>query len=147
MSDFNYAKGRISESLNFIFKEINEFESDYLGKTWHDYQDDTKLQKLMDRTIENILTALIEISGTILTQEGTAVENYCEALKKCSQNYGFTEEESTNLAKFALQRNRLAHRYLDFRWQAIKMFVTQKEAVKKLLTLILKNESINREKQ
>jgi len=34
-----------------------------------DCQQDNKLQKLMDRTVENILIALIEVCGTVLTQE------------------------------------------------------------------------------
>lgn len=55
---------------------MKEFEQEYSSKTGKDYQQDSKLQKLMDRTVENILTALIEICGTVLAQEGIAVESY-----------------------------------------------------------------------
>jgi len=44
------------------------------------------------------------------------------------------------MSKLAIQRNRLAHRYMDFRWQAIKTFIEQKKAVLKLLSKILKRE-------
>jgi uncharacterized protein YutE (UPF0331/DUF86 family) len=136
MPEFRYAKGRIAESLQFISAEIKEFENDYSSRTWDDYQKDKKLQKLIDRTAENILTALIEVSGTVVTQEGRAVENYAQILKECAKILGFSEEEQEGLAKLALQRNRLAHRYLNFRWQAIMSFVNQKSLILKLLKKI-----------
>ena len=94
----------------------------------------------MDRTVENIFTALIEICGTILVQEGVDVENYGEALAKCCKLLGLSEEEQRNLSKLAVQRNRLAHRYLNFRWQAIQAYVNNKDVVLKIVDLILKRE-------
>src|SRR3989304_1643647 len=122
MPEFYYAKGRISESLGYITKEMEEFESDYSKKTWSDYQSDKKLQKLMDRTVENILTALIEICGTVLTQEGISCESYGDVLKRTGELFSFSDDEQGTLAKLAIQRNRLAHRYLNFRWHAIKFY-------------------------
>jgi uncharacterized protein YutE (UPF0331/DUF86 family) len=125
MPEFKYARGRIAESIQYFSEEIREFESDYANKTWTDYQSDKKFQKLVDRTVENILTALIEICGTILVEEGIGVDSYSDALKKSSQLLGFSEEEQDILSRLAIQRNHLAHRYLNFRWQAIKMFNEQ----------------------
>jgi len=136
MPEFNYAKGRITDSLQFIATEIKEFEQDYILKGWKDYKKDRKLQKLMDRTVENIFTALIEICGTILTQQGVSVESYAQILSECAQRLGFSEEEQEILAKIAIQRNRLAHRYLNFRWQAINMFIKNKSLILKILTKI-----------
>ncbi len=143
MPEFGYAKGRIIETIEFISEEIKEFEKEYEVKTWKDYQDDKKLQKLMDRTVENILTAFIELCGTIITQEGISAENYADVIKKCSKFFNFTESQQNALSKLAIQRNRLAHRYLDFRWQAIIIFVEQKGLVLKLLTKALKREEKN----
>lgn len=137
MAEFSYAKGRIGESLQFISNEIKEFEIEYSGKNWLDYQKDAKLQKLMDRTVENILTALIEICGTFLAEKGIAAENYSEVMAKAAGQLGLEDATQANLAKLAVQRNRLAHRYLDFKWQAIKMFVEQKETIKDLLRKVL----------
>ena len=139
MPEFNYDKGRITDSLQFIATEIKEFEQDYIFKSWKDYKKDRKLQKLMDRTVENIFTALIEICGTILTQEGISAESYAQVLSECTQRLGFSEEEQETLAKIAMQRNRLAHRYLNFRWQAINMFIENKSLILKLLTKISEN--------
>ena len=140
MPEFTYAKGRIIETLNFILEEIKEFETDYENKTWEEYQNDKKLQKLIDRTVENVLTAFIELCGTIITQEGISAENYADAVKKCSKLFNFDKKEQDGLSKLAVQRNRLAHRYMDFRWNAIKTFIEQKQEVLKLLGRILKSE-------
>jgi uncharacterized protein YutE (UPF0331/DUF86 family) len=140
MPEFRYARGRILESIRFISEEIREFEEEYSKKSWKEYQEDKKLQKLMDRTVENILTALIEICGSLLTEKGIAVESYADALKKCAQVLEFSESEQEGLFKLAVQRNRLAHRYLNFRWQAIKTFQEKKGIVIRLITVLLKRE-------
>ncbi len=140
MPDFRYATGRINESLQFIASEIKEFDEEYSSQTRKDYQQDSKLQKLIDRTVENILTALIEVCGTVLIQEGVAVESYAQVLKECSKLFSFSEEEQEKLAKLAIQRNRFAHRYLNFRWEAVKMFIDSKSLISMLLKKILERE-------
>jgi uncharacterized protein YutE (UPF0331/DUF86 family) len=138
--EFRYAKGRIMESLAFITKEMDEFESEYAFKTWQDYAQDTKLQKLIDRTIENILTALIEISGVILTEEDISAESYTDVMRKVGGFFGFSEEERETLAKFAIQRNRLAHRYLNFRWQVVRFYTDNRDILRKLANSIYEYE-------
>lgn len=140
MVKFEYAKGRIAESLQFISDEMKEFDTRYADKTWVEYQEDRELQKIMERTVENILTALIEVSGSILTQEGIAVESYAEVMQKCANLFGLTTEEQQNMAQLAIARNRLAHRYLNLKWQVINMYKTNCHLIKKLLTSILKRE-------
>jgi uncharacterized protein YutE (UPF0331/DUF86 family) len=140
MPEYKYAKGRIAESIQFISQELKEFENEYADKQWLEYKNDNKLQKLVDRTVENILTALIEVCGTVLTEEGIPVESYADALKRCSKYFGFQEEEQENLARLAIQRNRLAHRYLNFRWEAIRMFSEHRRLVIKLITAVLEKE-------
>lgn len=140
MAEFKYAKGRIVESLQFIAGELKEFDQEYSSKTWTDYQNDKKIQKLIDRTIENVLTALIEVCGTILTQQNSAVENYAQVLSECAKKFGFSAQEQETLSKLALQRNRLAHRYLNFRWQAVAMFKEQRQLINNILSKIMKYE-------
>lgn len=138
MAEFSYAKGRIEESLQFIAREVKEFNSEYAAKTWQEYQKDGKLQKLMERTIENILTALIEICGTLLAEKGIAAENYSEVLKKAGQIFGFSEQEQADFAKLAAQRNRMAHRYLDYKWEGIQFYKEQNLLIQKFLKQLLK---------
>lgn len=145
MPEFRYARGRIIDSIRFISEEMKEFQDEYSGKTWKEYQEDRKIQKLMDRTVENILTALIEVCGTFLTEQRIAVESYSEAFKKTGKVLGFSEAEQEDLAKLAVQRNRLAHRYLNFRWQALKMFTEKRDLIVGLITQILEKEKTREE--
>lgn len=145
MPEFRYAKGRIMETIAYITKEMNEFESDYLLKTWQEYQTDIKLQKLIDRTIENILTASIEVSGTVLTENDILAESYPDVMKKIGGFFHFSDEERETLAKFAIQRNRLAHRYLNFRWQAVKFYAGNRAILRKLANSIYEYEKARSE--
>jgi uncharacterized protein YutE (UPF0331/DUF86 family) len=140
MPESQYAKGRISDSTQYISEELKEFDGEYSEQTWKDYQCNKKLQKLMDRIVENILIALIEVCGTILTEQGIGVGSYSEALRKSGELFGFSIEEQDRLAGLAIQRNRLAHRYLNFRWQAIKMFREETNLIIRLMTCTLERE-------
>src|SRR4030065_771661 len=140
MPESQYAKGRVAETIQYISEEMKEFNAEYASKTREDYQSDKRLQKLMDRTVENILTAFIEVCGTILSEEGTGVDSYSDAIKKAAQKFKFSKEDQENLARLAIQRNRLAHRYLNFRWEAIKAFEGQSPLIVKLITGILDKE-------
>lgn len=140
MPEYHYAKGRIAASVQFISEEMREFEAEYSKISTKDYAGDKKLQKLMDRTVENILTALVEVCGTLLAEQGIAAESYAEAVKKCAAFFSFPEAEQEALSKLAMQRNRLAHRYLNFRWNAIELYKQQRPLVGKLVELILNRE-------
>jgi uncharacterized protein YutE (UPF0331/DUF86 family) len=144
MPEFKYGRGRIIESIRFISEEMKEFQEEYSQKTKLQYQSDRKLQKLMDRTVENILTALVEVSGTYLAERGIAAESYADALGKCARELGLDEGEQDNLAALAIQRNRLAHRYLNFRWQAIHDFSVKRPLITKILSLLIKGEEENK---
>jgi hypothetical protein len=76
MPEFRYARGRIVDSIRYLSEEMKEFQEDYADQSWQDYQKDKKLQKLIDRTVENILTALIEVCGAFLTNQEIAAESY-----------------------------------------------------------------------
>lgn len=145
MPEFKYAKGRIADSIRFISAEMKEFEEEYSPITVKEYEKDKKIQKLMERTVENILTALIEICGSFLIEEGIEVESYSDALRKTGRLLEFNEIDQEKLAELAIHRNRLAHRYLNFRWNAIKNFSKNRGLILKLVEKILQREEIKLE--
>lgn len=120
---------------------MTEFERDYANKRWEDYNRDTKLQKLMERTVENILTALIEVAGTALAKEGLSAENYSEVMEEAGRFYKLNKSECLSLSKLASQRNRLVHRYLDLKWQVIIVYKQNAPLIRKFLRLVLGRES------
>ena len=95
----------------------------------------------MDRTVENILIAVIEICGTVLSEEGIKSDSYSDTVKICAKFFNLSDNDQENLSRLAIQRNRLAHRYLNYRWNAVKMFKEEQDVVVKLVKLILKRET------
>jgi len=93
MPEIRYATGRIAESIRFLTEEIREFNEEYANRSWKDYQDDKKIQKLMDRTVENLSTALIEVCGTVLADEGIGTESYSDVLWKEGNYFDFSNED------------------------------------------------------
>lgn len=81
-----------------------------------------------------------EVSGTLATQKAVKVENYADALHKASELLGFTQEDREKLGKLAAQRNRLAHRYLNFRWQVIRVFKENKPLVVEFVRRVVEME-------
>ncbi len=144
MSEFSYARGRIAHSINFILQEIDEYEREYRRKTRQDYMNDKKLQKLIEKTVENILTALIETCGTILAEEAIAVESYAETLRRCGELLGLKESECNRLAKLAAERNKLAHHYLNFRWEAVERYCDSSKLIVKMLRFVADREKRKR---
>ncbi|MDD2717659.1 MAG: DUF86 domain-containing protein [Candidatus Wallbacteria bacterium] len=140
MADFHYARGRIIETINFIALEMAEFEADYAGITKEQYHADRKLQKLADRTVENAITALIELAGALLSEAEIQADSYADALSKAGSLLKLTPEETEILSRFASHRNRLAHRYLNFRFEVIGHFNKNIPLIKKVLKLILNAE-------
>jgi uncharacterized protein YutE (UPF0331/DUF86 family) len=76
-------------------------------------------------------------------EEGLGVESYADAIRKASIHFGLSGDEAESLGKLGIQRNRLAHRYLNFRWEAIRMFNEKKELIVKLLNKILETTKEN----
>lgn len=66
------------------------------------------------------------------------MENYSDALRKAERELGLSEQEQNALAALALQRNRLAHRYLNFRWQTIRAFSDKRELIARVASLLLR---------
>lgn len=145
MPEFRYAKGRILDSLAFITQEMHEFDADYALKTWEQYRADTKLQKLIDRTIENILTAVIEVCGVVLTENNISADSYAEVLQMAGKFFGYAEKEIDRLATCAIQRNRLAHRYLNFRWQVVTFYTESRGLLKRLVGSVYQYEISKKE--
>lgn len=143
MVDYKYAEGRIIDSVQFILREMAEFDKDYADKDRKEYNSDTKLQKLIERTVENILTAMLEVAGTLLAKEGVAVENYFEVMERAGRLFKLGESECKDLAKLAIQRNRLVHRYLGLKWQVVIAYKQNRSLLKKFLKFVLDRESVN----
>lgn len=139
--NFSYSKGRVLSSVNFVLKEMDDFNTYFSNITWQDYSALVPLKlKALEKTVENILTALIEISGAIVVEEEQQVEDYATIIEQASLILGMKKNEASQMAKLARQRNRLAHRYLDLKWEAIKSYMDTLHSIKRFLQLATNRE-------
>lgn len=53
-------------------------------------------------------------------------------MRKIGEFFKFKEEDIEVLSKFASLRNRLAHRYLNFKWQVVKFYIEHADLLKQL---------------
>lgn len=139
--EFSYAKGRILSSVEFVLGEIDDFDKHFSEISWKDYRIlDSLKAKAMEKTVENILTALVEIAGTIAVESEKIVENYSAALTEAGLITGLSEDSAITLGKLAGMRNRLAHRYLDYKWETIKAYKDAKPLINDFLKRVIDRE-------
>ncbi len=135
-----YGKGCVVDSIQFILREMAEFDQDYANKNCKEYTNDIKLQKLIEKTIENVLTTAIDVSKVELAREGIVTENCSERMRKAGRIFKLDEFECEDLAKLVSQRNYLMHRYLDLKWQVVITYKQSRPLLMKFLRLVLDKE-------
>ena len=141
----------LTRRLDFLLDEVADFHL-YQSVTWEDYKDRRKRREV-ERWIENIINASIDIAKVLLSVKGLEIpQTYREILRDISLTNLFREELGLKISEWASLRNKLAHEYIDIRWDAIKKFVKESQPllieftniIKKYLTESL-SDSIERE--
>lgn len=101
------------------FRELNQLE----------YEKDSTKRREVERWIENLINAAIDITKIILASQKRPIPStYKEVLRaleilpNCPKNLG------EHLAIWAELRNILAHEYLDIRWRRIEDFIKKSES-------------------
>lgn len=115
----------IAERINFIQIQLEDLKQFYL-LDWSTYNRDRNVQRNIERLIENVANATIDICKIILASEEIEMpSSYKDIVLKLGL-VGILEEKLANkMAEYTLLRNFLAHRYLDLRWEKIKKFIQE----------------------
>ncbi len=138
---FRYAEGRVSDTIQFITGEMEVFKKHFGNIDWNSYRLMDIIQaRAVERIVENILTALIELAGTICIQHNRSVDSYSTALKEAALVFGFEEKSAEEFSRLAVYRNKLAHRYLDIKWDVIKTFIKKQPIIKEFLKRVIEAE-------
>jgi len=116
-------KAIIREHLRFLEIEFGDLEN-FKDLSWQEYSTDRSKRRDLERLIENLVMAAIDISKVVLASEKREIpQTYRETLFNFTS--GLMEEESAKrFAQFAEMRNILVHEYLDIKWERIKKFIT-----------------------
>lgn len=127
----------ILKRVEFIHLELKDLEQ-YKNLTFEEYNTNRFIRRNVERIIENIANAIIDISKIIIATSDIQVpDSYREMILKLSELNIIDTELATSIAEVARLRNILAHQYLDIRWEYLKNFIDEKvEYVYKFLKTV-----------
>ena len=107
-------------------KKISLFDK-FKKLTWLEYRSEPDQRRNVERWIENLVIAALDIAKIILAAKKELLpEGYKETLMYFGAEY-FNESFGRSFSKFAEFRNILAHEYLDIKWRQIKNFIKEAE--------------------
>lgn len=119
-------KGRIEKIIQFLTTEVSDF-SKFEKMTWTDYTDNRSKKRDVERWVEQMINAVIDVSEIILASERRIIpETYREIVKTLGTVAPFKESDvCQTLSGWTELRNVLAHQYLDYRWNKISAFIKE----------------------
>jgi len=120
---------RILRSLDFLDEELGDIaEFREMGK--ERYTGDRSFRRNVERWVENLVNATIDIAKTILASERSRMpRTYRETVEALGALDEFDPRVCDELGEFTRLRNMLAHEYLDLRFSRISEFVAQAEGL------------------
>jgi len=114
------------EHLAFLeteFKDLEEFKN----LTWDEYRRERFKRRNVERWVENLVMAPLDIAKISLASEKKEVpQTYKDTLKMLGLLY-FDPSFAERFSQFAELRNIVVHEYLDMKWSKIKNFIKEAE--------------------
>ncbi len=135
-------RATLIEHLVFLENEFADLGS-FQKMTWKEYQENHDMRRSLERLIENLIMASLDISKIILSSQKKEVPHtYTDTLKVFGEIY-FDSYFADEFSKFAEFRNIVAHEYLDIRWSRIQNFMKEaprfyEQFIKKVKQIIKK---------
>lgn len=118
-------KESIIKRLAFAQVELEDLQA--LKKTtYNDYSSNRQLKRNLERIVENLANATIDITKIYLASELVEMpETYRETIYKLVDVGLIDQQTAKELANLVRARNILAHQYLDLSWSLISQFINQ----------------------
>lgn len=118
-------KQSILERINFIQVELNDLD-DCKNITWQLYSKNREARRNVERIIENLANASIDICKIILAGETIEIPGtYQEIILRLGEQDIIDKNLASKIATLAKARNILAHQYLDLKWDLIKDLIKE----------------------
>lgn len=115
-------KIRLLERVQFLKSELSELPL-YQSISFETYMNDKIQRRNIERLVENVINATIDIAQIILASEKKEMpKSYKEVMLHFGYFFGLNEEDAKKFSGFAILRNILAHEYLDILYERIKEF-------------------------
>lgn len=117
-------KAKLIPHLDYLEREIQFLPKYQEEVDWKVYQSVREKRLEIERWVESLINATLDLSKMMLTLKGKEVpETSRELLFKMASLMFDKEADAEAFSEMAKIRNTLAHRYLDIRWQDIKRFI------------------------
>jgi uncharacterized protein YutE (UPF0331/DUF86 family) len=118
----NTQRTSIVKRIDFVETELEDLD-DYKKLDFENYSQNRKTRRDVERLVENIANASIDIGKIILAGEDVELpETYKDIFIKLSEIRMIDKKLSEGLSDLVRLRNILAHQYLDIKWEMIKNF-------------------------
>lgn len=119
----NQDRLRLDKVITFLHEELR-LNQEYGAIDQITYIHDDRKRKVLERNIENIANAGLDIAKILLaSRHHVAPDTYVGVMYALVKLDGFDSETAKELAQAAKLRNFITHEYLDYRYQSIKKFV------------------------
>jgi len=130
---------RLLERMQFLESEFREIVG-FKEVTFEEYRQDKVKKRNIERWVENIINATIDIAKIVLASERKEMpRTYEQALSNFGFFIGFEEKEANELSTLARLRNILAHEYLVITYDRIRKFIIVSPALyKKIFDFLAK---------
>jgi uncharacterized protein YutE (UPF0331/DUF86 family) len=95
--------------------KLDEYKAqirEYASITQEEYEENWKVQRIVDRTLQIMIETCLDVAGHIISDEGFRVpETYSDMFKILIENQVLNQEHSNPLNKMAKFRNIVVHNY------------------------------------
>lgn len=116
-------RDRLLRTIDFLQSEIEDV-SQFRELDFKRYNEDSALRRNVERWIENLVNASIDIAKVLVSSEKQPIpQTYRETILRLQTLSGFDDESINSLSRNVRLRNILAHEYLDIRHKHISRII------------------------
>lgn len=118
-------KERLGRISDFLQTELKDLGVKFTKINYKVYASNSDTRRNLERCIENIVNASLDIAKIILINENLPIPDSYREYFLALYTVNLIDEKTANvLADGTRLRNILAHQYLDIRWDRIKEFLS-----------------------
>ncbi|OGC21704.1 hypothetical protein A2291_08230 [candidate division WOR-1 bacterium RIFOXYB2_FULL_42_35] len=119
--------------FDFAQAEIKDLTA-YNDLNYKQYCDDKNLRRLVDRMIENITNAVIDLAKIIISEKNIEMpDSYAGIMEEIARVLKLSDQNKSSLVQVSKLRNILAHEYMEIKFEKIKDFIVKHQETVKLV--------------
>ncbi len=115
----------LEKTIRFLEEELRRYEY-FTPTTEYMYEEDVVRRNDVERWIEKIIVACVDVSKIVLSSKHTLIpDTYRSSVVRAAQKFNMPDDFSEKFERWVKLRNVLAHEYLDIKWLRIKNFIEE----------------------